>query len=249
MVLDLERRPDLLEAAGVEDGDTVGQLERLVLVVSDEDRGLAGALVDVAQPAPEILANLGVERAERLVEQQHARLDGQRAGEGHTLALPTRELRGIAIGELRELDEVEQIADALGDRVTRGSLGALPRPQAVADVVGHRHVLEERVVLENEADLALLHRDARRVGAAEDDAARVGALQPGDDTQQRRLTRSRWPEQCQQLAGADLEIYVLDDGNALEGLGDALDRDRRQARVNDALRRRGRRRIATPGPT
>ena len=49
-------------------------------------------VVQAAQPAAQLLAHLGVERAERLVEQQHARLDGQRAGERDALALAAGEL-------------------------------------------------------------------------------------------------------------------------------------------------------------
>ena len=49
---------------------------------------------------------LRVEGAERLVEQQHARLHRQRAGERHALALAAGELRGIAVGEAVEPHEV-----------------------------------------------------------------------------------------------------------------------------------------------
>ena len=74
----------------------VGELERLLLVVGDEHAGQAEAPVQVAQPAPQVLPDLGVERAERLVEQQDARLDRERAGERHPLALAARELVRIA---------------------------------------------------------------------------------------------------------------------------------------------------------
>ena len=70
-------------------------------------------LVQAPQPHAQLLAHGRVERAERLVEQQHARLDRERAGERHALALAARELRGIAIGEAVELHEREQLVDAL----------------------------------------------------------------------------------------------------------------------------------------
>ena len=47
------------------------------------------AKADVQQRVAELLANLGVEGTERLVEQQHRRLDRQRPGERHPLALTT----------------------------------------------------------------------------------------------------------------------------------------------------------------
>ena len=64
---------DLLHLALVEDGDAVGQLEGLILVMGDEQSGMAGLVVELAQPAAQFLAHLGVERAERLVQQQDAR--------------------------------------------------------------------------------------------------------------------------------------------------------------------------------
>ena len=49
-------------------------------------------VVDLAQPAAQLAAHLRVERAERLVEQQHLRLDRQRAGQRDALALAAGEL-------------------------------------------------------------------------------------------------------------------------------------------------------------
>ena len=130
-VVDLVGRADLLDAALVEDDDPVGELERLVLVVGDEDGGVAGLVVDLAQPAAQLLAHLGVERAEGLVEQQHPRLDRERAGERDALALAAGELAGIAPGEAAELDEIEELADAavdLGARPGRSRRGRTRRP-------------------------------------------------------------------------------------------------------------------------
>ncbi len=45
--------------------DLVGDLERLLLVVGHEDGGQADLVVELAQPAAELLADLGIERAER----------------------------------------------------------------------------------------------------------------------------------------------------------------------------------------
>ena len=65
------------------------------------------------QPGAQVGADVGVERAERLVEQQHARLDRERAGERHALALAARELRRVALVEAAEADELEQLVHAL----------------------------------------------------------------------------------------------------------------------------------------
>ncbi len=73
-----------------------------------------------AQPSPQFLAHLGVERAERLVEQQHLGLDRERARQRDALALAAGKLRGIAIGQKVELHQLEQLVHALGDLVLAG---------------------------------------------------------------------------------------------------------------------------------
>ena len=49
-------------------------------------------VVQAAQPAAQLLANLGIERTEGFVEQQHLGLHRERARQGDALALATREL-------------------------------------------------------------------------------------------------------------------------------------------------------------
>jgi hypothetical protein len=48
----------------------------------------------------------------------------------------------------------------------------------------HRHLLERRVVLEHEPDLALLGRLPRDVLLADEDRAAIGRVEPGDQPQQ-----------------------------------------------------------------
>ena len=105
------RRADLFEVAVVDDGQAVGHLHGLLLVVGDEHRGDRQRVVQVAQPQAQLRAHLGVERAERLVEQQHLGLDGQRPGQGHALALAARELRGVALAEVGQAHQLEQLVD------------------------------------------------------------------------------------------------------------------------------------------
>src|SRR5882757_6806106 len=80
--------------------------------MGDENGGVAGAVVDVAQPAAQLAAHLRVERAERLVEQKHLGLDRHGAGERHALALAAGELRRVTLLQSRQLDEIEQFRSA-----------------------------------------------------------------------------------------------------------------------------------------
>ena len=93
MLVDLARRADLLEAALGEHGDAVAHRQRLVLVVGDVDeRDPRQLALDALELELHLLAQLEVERAERLVEQQHPRAVDERAGERDALALAAREL-------------------------------------------------------------------------------------------------------------------------------------------------------------
>ena len=62
--------------------------------MGDEDGGHVDDVVEAGQPLAKLGAYPGVERAERLVEQQHVRLGCERASEAHPLALSSREADG-----------------------------------------------------------------------------------------------------------------------------------------------------------
>ena len=120
LLVQLARRADLLDAPLVQDDDLAGDLHRLLLVVRDDDRRHVHLVVESPQPGAQLLADACVERAERLVEQEHARLDRERAGQRHALTLAARELGRVALGEPVELDELEQLVHAPLDLRLRG---------------------------------------------------------------------------------------------------------------------------------
>ena len=95
----------------VDDGQAVRHLHRLLLVVRDQHGRHVERVVQVAQPLAQLRAHLRVERAERLVEQQHLGLDRQRPGQRHALALAARELRRVALAQVRQPDQFEQLVD------------------------------------------------------------------------------------------------------------------------------------------
>src|SRR5471032_722831 len=96
-LVDLARRSDLLDAALVEDGDVVAHRQRFFLVVRDVQEGHAEVLLERLQKYLHLLAQLQVERTERLVEEQHLRAVDHRARERDALALPARELHRLAV--------------------------------------------------------------------------------------------------------------------------------------------------------
>ena len=185
---------------------------------------MAGALVDLAQPAAQVFPHAGVERAERLVQQQHARLDRQRPRQRHALPLTAGELRGETLLEARELHEVEQLHHLVLDvRFLR--LVLAPRAQAERDVVHHPHVLEQGIVLEHEADAAILNAALRSVAVVEIDHARIRRLEARDRAQQRRLARARRAQKRDKLARLHSQRHVIERRHVGVVLGDILGAD------------------------
>ncbi|MCY1305097.1 hypothetical protein D9M70_548800 [compost metagenome] len=63
--------------------------------------GRADPLLDRLQFVLHLAAEFEIERAKRLVEQKHIRVDGKRPSQGYTLALAAREfMRPLAGGRL-----------------------------------------------------------------------------------------------------------------------------------------------------
>ena len=125
--VDLLRRADLLDRPSAHHRDPVGHGERLLLVVRHVDERDADLALELPQLELQVLAELGVERAERLVEQQHLRVEHQRPGQGDALLLAAGELRRTALGEIADADELERLADAAVGLVLRGPSGSAAR--------------------------------------------------------------------------------------------------------------------------
>ena len=87
MQIDLVRRAELGDAAVLHHCDAVGHHHRLVLVVRDEQNRHADAALDVLDLDLKLFAQLAIERAQRLVQQQRIGLEHQGAGQRDALLL------------------------------------------------------------------------------------------------------------------------------------------------------------------
>ena len=184
------------------DGNAVGEDERLLLIVRHVNRGPAMRLVQAAQFELHRLAQLAVERPQRLVHQQHVGLDDEGPGERHALLLSTGKLLHRATGIAVELDERKRRRDAPGDLGPRGAADF----EAVADIPGDVEMREEGIVLEHHANVAAPCRQRRDIARADEDSAALRLEIAGDEVEQRRFARPRRAEQGQELAGMDIEI-------------------------------------------
>src|SRR5436190_30362 len=123
-LVDRRRRADLLDLALVGDGEPVTHRQRLLLVVGhvdERDPDLANGALDPLQLDLHLLAQLQVEGAQWLVEQQHLGMVDERPRECDALPLAARELDRLAIAEARELYDPE------GPRSVKNSPEAISR--------------------------------------------------------------------------------------------------------------------------
>src|SRR5690606_4659304 len=148
----------------------IRELQCLLLIMGHEHAGEMEFLVQGTQPAAQILAHLGVQRAERLVQQQYLRLHGQCPSQGNTLLLSARQLRRVPVGQMSELNHFQQCLHALAYLCRRRPFAGWQNIQPESYVLGHRHVAEQGVMLEYEANAPLAHMQAGDILAMEQNA-------------------------------------------------------------------------------
>jgi hypothetical protein len=206
---------DLNHLAEIHDHDPIAQILDDVEVMADEHVGQPELRFQIHQQVEDLCLNRFIERGHRLVENDQARFERQRASDVDALALATAELVRVAAGvEIgREPDPVEQR--------TRPHL-RLPSAQPV-HARAERHRLRDRqarvqrgiAVLENHLHVATQLAQGDAVAGAdrlavEDDLAGVGLEQPHQHPSGRRLAAPALANDTQGLALADLERDVVD---------------------------------------
>src|SRR5262245_55456988 len=187
-----------------------------------KDGGVPGPIVDLAQPGTKFATHLGVEGAEGFVEQEQPRFDGESAGKGDALTLAAGKLGRIALLQSRKLHQIEQFERASSDFFAVRAPRARAHAKAEAYVLRYGHVTEQRVILENQPDIALLHRKLQCILSVEQHLARSRNVETGKNAEQGCLARARRSEQGDELAGCDIE-------------GDAVQRRSRAKSSDDIL--------------
>jgi hypothetical protein len=177
------------------------------LVVGDVDRRDPEIGLNPADQHAEPLAELGIERAHRLVQQQDVGDGCERPRHRDALALPSRETLRVTDAGRREVDQLEQLCDAVLAGDPAGWSGEL---QPVTDVLRDAHVREQCVVLEDDADVTLLGRDSSDIVAGRAQRPFVRGAQPRDQAERRRLPTALGPNEREELPFLHLETDVVD---------------------------------------
>src|SRR3954453_13853599 len=198
----------------VEHGDPVAHRQRLVLVMSDEDKRDAELALQSFELDLHLLAQLSVECTERLIQKQHAWALHQRAGECNALSLTSGELSGSAVAVPLETNGAQRLVDA------RRSVGLAHAADAqpVADVVRDAHVREQRVVLEHRVDLARDRRVVGHIATGHPYPPAGRSLEAGDHPKTRGLAGTRRAQEGEELTGVDVEAYAVNGPHIAEAL-------------------------------
>ena len=162
-----------------------------------------------------------VEVRQWLVEQEGLRFPDDGTADGDALALAARELPRPPVEILGEVEDARGRFDLAVDL----GLGLTRHAQSESDVLAHAHVRIERVGLEHHRQAALGRRRVDDIGPVDQDLAAGGVLQPGDETQQRRLSTAGRSDEHDERAVGDGEVDVLDDVDLAEAFLDALELD------------------------
>ena len=178
-------------------GHPAGQRHRLVVGMGDDDRRHRRIPQHRGQLRGNRAARGRIERRQRLVQQQRLRLQRKRPRQRHPLPLAAGQPRRAGSRQVPDPDPLEQ-------RIDVGAVGA------VGDVLAHRHVREQRVVLEHEPATAPLRRQIAPVAEPEVavalDAAARGRIEPRDQAQQRGLAGTGRADDGQHAV--DVELHV-----------------------------------------
>ena len=218
--------PELRDRAFVHHGDARGNRQRLVLVMGHHDEGDADLALELRQLKAHGLAQFGIERRQRLVEQEHLRLLHQRARERNALALAARQLVGHARGQMTELDEIERLLHA---PVALGLRHAVDL-EAVGDIVGDRHMRKHGIGLKHHVHGAFVGRNLGHVLAVDQHVTLGRHFEAGEHAQQRGLAATGRSEQRKELAGRDVEADIVHGDRRAPALGDIAEADDRLER-------------------
>ena len=165
--------------------------------------------MQLTQPAAQLFTHLRIQRAERFIQQQNLRLYRQGARQRHALLLTTGQLRRIAIRQVSQLHHLQQFGHFGFNRRRIGSFTARQHGQAKSDVIEHRHMAEQRIVLEDEAHFTVAGVHPADVGAVEADMTAGLMLQPGDNPQQGSFPGAGRPQQRDHLSGRDIQRDII----------------------------------------
>ena len=212
-----------------QDRHRIGHGEHLLDPVADE-RQPDPARLDACDQLEHAARFVGLHRGRRLVEDEEAGLQQERAGDLYELALGRTQATGQRGRRDLEAELREQLADAISDGAAVDEPSAATRRAGLHadDVVGDGEVREEVVVLVDHRDPGLERRGRGREAhgmAVEEHLADRRANRAGEHLDERALARAVLPDEGPDAPRSQLGVDVAQDPRRAVCVADA---DRRQ---------------------
>ena len=210
-------------AAGIHDEHALAGLGHHAEVVSDENDGGAGLLLQLEHQLQHLRLYRDVERGCRLVRDQHLGIAGERHGNHHPLPHASRELVGIVVeatAGVGDLDEVQHLYRArAGGRRAGSPMNAHGFRDLVAD--GQHRIEARHRLLEDHGDAIapdVAHLPVaqaqevspRKSDAAADDAADARRQEAEDRKGGDALAAARLPDDPERLSRIQRERQAVD---------------------------------------
>ena len=205
-VIELQRRAHLLDMAHGHADDAVRQGQGFGLVVGNVEHGGLQALVQQQDLPAGGAAELGVQVAEGLVEEEDLGVADDGAAHGHTLSLAAGKLRGLLVQLAGQAQDLGRGQHLLVDHI--GIF--LAQRQGKGHVFIDGHVSVQGIVLEHHGHVAVFGRGLGDVLAVQEQVAGGDILQACDHAQGGGLAAAGGTDQDDQLAVLDVQIEVID---------------------------------------
>ena len=215
-----EFRAEARLRSGIERDDAVGEQDRLVDVVGDQHHRLLFLRPDVLDFGLQLGAGQRVERRQRLVEQQHFRVHGERARHRHALAHAAGQLRRLALAGMRKAYHLGIAVDAR--RAFACRLAGEHRVDRQRHVAAYRQPRHQRVALEHQPRSGPGSVTGLPLNSTSPES---GAIEAGHQIDQRGLAGAGEADDGDEFALRHLERHVLEHARARRLLAVDLEAD------------------------
>src|ERR671911_253391 len=225
--LDLRGRPARDGPAPVEDHDVVAEVHHEVHVVLDDEKGPSFG-VEVPDQVGDPLDQRRVDTARGLVEQDQRRLGHEHGGQLQQLLLAEGEVAGLGALQVVDADpgqpgpspfHVGTVAETAED------LSQASAPKRDQHVVQHREPGEDAADLEGPAEPGVcdpVRGPGRDLASVDEHVAGVRADHPGDEIEERRLSRAVRADQAVDQGVLELDGDTVDGDDSAERLGEIV---------------------------
>jgi hypothetical protein len=204
-LVDLLRRPDLLNSPRVHHGDPLPDHQRLDLVVRHVHNRPSQIALQPHQLGPHPHPQAGIQIAERFIQQQHVRVTDQRSSDRDPLLLAARQLGRLPLQQVLDAQQFRDLVHAALRLLTRGT----PHLTSECQVAANASVGIQGQVLEDHRDLSVLGRQVFDVTRSDTNPTAVGRLESRNHSQGGRLAAARRSDQDQQFLIRDHQIDLV----------------------------------------